>query len=256
MKYLEDPDAAKYDLLKAMRLIEPLSLQTASQVELQGALKKSGVSSREIRRATGRLNQILRYLKRDIRLNKPKPNVRKVDYLTYDEILKVLPFVMDNVISDLVVVLFSSGMRLGEALAVTPADYRNGEVSITKQVDKNGNIKLPKAEKTGKSVVLPLGHEAMIRWGERAERELLTRDKIYTGIISACQKAFPNQKDKWCSPHDLRHSHAIHLLGLGASLSQVALNLRNRVDVCQMYYTGFAHNEASLGFLKKTLSQK
>ncbi len=251
IKYIEDPDSPKYETLKALRLIEPLSIQVASQAELQNKLRTSGVTPNEIRRATGRLNQVLRFLKRDIRLNKPKAGIRTIQYLTLEEFEKVLIF-LDGPVKDLAVVLFATGMRLGEALALQPDDYRNGEINITKQLDKKGVVKLPKAQKTGRSIVLDFGKEALLRW-VASQKDLTMRYLIYDRLIAACRAAAPDKKDKWCSPHDLRHSHAIYLLTHGANLSQVSMQLRNRIDVCQMYYTGFAHTEGTLEYLKKIL---
>jgi hypothetical protein len=37
----------------------------------------------------------------------------------------------------------------------------------------------------------------------------------------------------------------------GTNLTQVALNLRNRIDACQKYYTGFEHADSTLENLKR-----
>jgi integrase len=249
-KILEDENSPRYGILKALRIIEPLSIQVATQAELQDKLKRSSLGLSEIRRATDNLNQVLNYLDRGFRLNKPKAGLRQVDFVTREEFEKMLAF-LEGDAKDLAETLFSTGMRLGEALAVEPNDFKNGAVSITKQLTRRGVLKLPKAEKTGTSIVLMFGHEAISRWS-CVKDKLRFRETIYDVITKASFKALGRS----ISPHDLRHSHAIYLLGHGANLTQVALQLRNRVDVCQMYYTGFSHSEASLELLKKLVDAK
>lgn len=251
IRYISDEKSAQYDFKKSLRLIEPLSIQSASALELQTQLKTKSKTSKENRRATDRLNQILFWLKRNIKLNKPKVGLTKVDYLTFDEFQKVLIH-LEGDIKILAMVLFASGMRLSESFAVTPEDFVNGHIMVNKQLTEEGITKLPKREKTGKSVVIPDGREAMEQW-VLVENKSRYRYAIYNQLIEACRKVFPNQRDKWVSPHDLRHSHAIYLLSKGASLTQVALNLRNRIDVCQRYYTGFAHSEDTLEALNRLI---
>lgn len=248
IRYLEDPEAPKYGFLKALRLLGDLSIQTASAAEMQQRLRASGARSVIIRKATGHINQILKYLKRDIKLNKPKIGVRQVDYLTLEEFQQVLPHIPEEPIRDLAMTLFATGMRLSEALAATPADFKGNEILIMKQLVKGNKLKLPKAEKTGRSLVLPFGVAALERWLKTGDKGQY-RYTLYDRLASACRKA----NVKPIGPHDLRHSHAIYLLSQGANLTQVALQLRNRIEVCQAYYTGFAHSEGTLNALKRVL---
>lgn len=245
VRYLEDERSAKYDFLKAFRLLEPMSIQTATAAEIQNRLKIRCKNSQEVRRATDRLNQVLKYLKRDIRLNKPKPPMRVIRHITLLDLLVAVKKIEDTILQDLVLVLFASGMRLGEALALEPKDYQNSEVNIDKQITEHGKRKLPKREKVGRSLVLPCGHEAMLRWVQVKDKPRY-RYKVYDALVRCAE----------VSPHDLRHSHAIHLLSLGASLTQVALQLRNRIEVCQAYYTGFAHKDETIEYLKRVLDKK
>lgn len=256
-RYLEDEKSPKYSILKALKLIEPLSIQTATASQLQAKLKDSGVSVPVNRRATDSLNQILRYLNRDFKLNKPKPERTKVKHLTLAEFSKVLHHISDPVLKDFAMTLFATGMRLSEALAVNAQDIKGSVLNIDKQLRPSGSKnevvdKDPKRGSKGHVVVLPFGKDALKRWASRDDKNEY-RFQLYPALMKACQKVFPKQTDnqKWLSPHDLRHSHAIHLLSKGANLTQVALNLRNRIDVCQKYYTGFEHTDSSLDGLLK-----
>lgn len=252
VRFLVDENSPRYDILKAIKLIEPLSLATATEQEFQTALKKSSRTESERRRAIDRLNQVLKFIGRDFTLRKPPKGLRTIQYITKAELDRVLGFVNDPVERDCITTLFGSGMRLSEALALDPQDFNGEQLNIHKQLPINGELKLPKRGKTGRSVVLKFALEATERWCA-VENKADYRYRIIVSLQDACRKAFPTQRNKWVSPHDLRHSHAIHLLGQGASITQVALNLRNRVDVCQEYYTGFAHTDDTLEGLKKLL---
>jgi integrase len=252
VRFLEDPKAAEYKLRKALALIDPLSLLTASAQELQAKLKSSGQNVRAIRAATDRLNQILKYLKRDIRLQKPKDGLNVVQYVTKLEFDNLVKAIDDPVSRDFATTLFCSGLRLSEALALTPTDLQGDKLNVTKQLAKDGTLKLPKRDRVGKSLVVPFGMEAVKRWVEFENKEAY-RYKLYDDLEAACLKVFGANKSKHVSPHDLRHSHAIYLLSKGANLTQVALNLRNRVDVCQKYYTGYAHTDETLDGLKSKI---
>lgn len=251
VKFLVDERSPRYDILKAIRLIEPLSLQVSTELELQNALKKNCKSTKEHRRTVDRLNQLLVFLERDFKLKKPAKGIRKVQYVTEVELKQILNHVENSADRDLILTLFGSGCRKSEALALEPDDYKNGLLRVNKQLPNSG-LKEPKRGKSGTVIVLPQAREAVARW-VKAEDKVSFRYRIFDVLERACRKAFPGDKSKWIGPHDLRHSHAIYLLGKGASLTQVALNLRNNIDVCQEYYTGYAHSEDTAEGLKKIL---
>lgn len=249
-RYLSDENSPRFDILKAIKLIEPLSLATASAADFQKALKKNSTKVAEMRRAVDRLNQLLRFLGRDFKLHKPPEPVRTIQHVKKQEFDRIVSFIEDTNMQNLAVTLFSSGLRLSEALALTEDDHIDTWLNVNKQLTKGGEIKKPKRGKEGKSLILPFGKDAVEQW-IACENKDQYRFKLFDALEIACKKAYPTNKAKWIGPHDLRHSHAIYLLSKGASLTQVALNLRNRVDVCQKYYTGFAHTDDTIEALKK-----
>jgi integrase len=251
-KSLVDDQSARYDFQKALRLIEPLSIVTADAGTLSKKLKASTKNVAEIRRAMDRLNQILKFLKRDVRLSKPEEDIRVIHYITKQELDSVLPLVEDPVLQDLITTLFATGVRLSESMAITPGDIIGSSLNVDKQLTRHKKLKRPKRGKIGRIFILTFGLEAVRRWAE-VEDKIQYRYILTNALATACAQAFPKTPAKWLSPHDLRHSHAIYLLGKGASLTQVSLNLRNRVEVCQKYYTGFAHTNETLEGIKRLL---
>lgn len=243
-KEIEDPSSMRYDLLRALRLIEPHSILTSSAADLRSALQANRKNVRQHRRAVDRLNQLLAYLKRDVKLEKPKDGLKSIRYMSRPDFDQMLSRVDNEILRDLYLTLFGTGMRLGEALALEPQSVRQGFVRVDRQLTAKGVLKLPKREKVGDSVILDFAVQAVNRWAQ-------VKDKFQYRTIA--QTTIKKTAGKPLSVHDLRHSHAIYLLSQGASLTLVALNLRNRIEVCQRYYTGFSHVSETLDNLIQLL---
>jgi integrase len=243
-RFLEDEgQSMKYDLQKALRLIEPLSLATATPAEILAQLKKSCKSVKVMRRAIDRLNQFMKFLKKPV-LPKPKPGLAQVDYLTEAQFKLMLKHVSGDM-KALLATLFATGLRLSEALALTSEDVGREHVKVMRQLTKNG-LKPPKRGKSGDVLILPQYKTYVDQWAKVQDKGQF-RYSPFNELQRACVLA----KVKVIGIHDLRHSHAIYLLGKGASLKMIALNLRNRQDVCEQYYLGFAHTDETLEGLKK-----
>src|SRR5690606_2369405 len=139
-------------LEKALRLIEPLSIYTATKSELAGKLKETCKDNSEIRRTCSALNQLLKYLRRDFRLNKPKPDPVRIEYVTEAELKTLTLKFTDQRLVDFAWALFGTGMRLSEAIAAEPADLNESGLMVDKQMDKTGKIKSPKRERVGRVI--------------------------------------------------------------------------------------------------------
>lgn len=248
IRFLADEKSPRYDILKALRLIEPLSLATASPAELLTKLKSTTKNRAEMRRAIDRLNQVIKFLERGFSLPKPPEDMREIQFLTEAEMVRVASLIENKDLRSLTLTLFASGLRLSEALSLGPGDLSQGQINVNKQLTLEGTLKLPKRGKVGRSLVIE-GYLPDVEQWIRVKDKAQYRTQLFNVLGEACRRA----KVKVIGPHDLRHSHAIHLLGKGATLTQVALNLRNRVDVCQKYYTGFAHTDDTLDGLRLIL---
>jgi integrase len=244
---LVDEDSARYDFMKAIRLIEPLSLLTATASDLKGKLKKA--QTNEYRRAVDRLNQILTYLKRDFKLSKPEAEYSQIKYITKAELDKISRYLGEY--KDLAITLFVTGIRISESMALKPGDLREGTLVVDKQFTRFKKLKRPKRGKQGKVFVVPFGIESVKRWCAIENKDNF-REGLRGALATSCRSA---GLDKVISPHDLRHSHAVYLLSMGASITQIALNLRNRVEVCQKHYAGFSHVDETIEALKQTISK-
>lgn len=237
--------SAKDDFIRAFKRIKNKSLYTSSIKDLNLALKESCENVGQHRRAVDRINEVLAYIKRDIRLPKPAEEFKTVRYITEDEVHALAEKANREEIKWLVLTLFGTGARVGEALALTPRDISEGSAYVEKQLLRDGTIKTPKRGKKGRAPIIPSTEKYVKLWAAVKDKGSY-RDAVYDFVV--------NNSD--IVPHDLRHSYAIHCLKMGMSLGMVANSLRNRIEVCQKHYTGYEHNTDTLEVAKKILSKR
>ncbi len=192
-----------------------------------------------------RINELLKFHGSDDLLSMPEDTHEEVKYLTKEEVLKLAGWVEDQVVKDLIITLFCTGVRLGEAMALDPSKFCEKKVIVTHQI-KNGKKVPPKRKKTGSVFIIPWGIESVKRWCS-VENKTKYRDKVYDDIVFYSKRF--KRADKCISPHDLRHSYAKYLISKGVSITMIALNLRNRIEVCQKYYVGYSNTDETIDFL-------
>lgn len=249
-KLLVDERSAYTDFERALRLISPVSLYLATSQEIQAALKKNANSTNQHRRAISRLKELLKFLGRtSVHLAKPEEEIEEVTYLTESEVFQLAEHAPNEVFKLATIMFFGTGCRYGEGIALSSSSLVGDRtLSVVKQHTR-GKTKKPKRGKVGKIVVISSAWEATERWLS-LDKSTFDRWQYYKWITSKCVELWPKQPQKHLSPHGLRHSHAIHLLLKGATMSFVARNLRNRVEICEKYYTGYSHQDESLEILK------
>ncbi len=130
--------------------------------------------------------------------------------------------------------LFWTGCRIGELLALTPADFdlMGGTMNITKtyiRIKGKGCIQDPKTRKSRRTVTLPPFLVLIVQdWIFRAD--LAPHDRLFEGISQTSTERMLHKVAKAaCLPpirvHDLRHSHASMLIELGFSPLLIAERL-------------------------------
>lgn len=242
-KSLVDEDSAWYDFERAIRRIEPLSLYVASAIDIKKRLKETCTNNNQQRRAISQLQEIFKYLKREVILSKPKADFKEIKFLKEAEVKELAEKAPTLEFKLCVYVLFGTGCRIGEALILGPNDIiKERLIHVGKQRTRKGVVKRPKWEKTGNVSVITSMWPHFKKW-VALDRSEFDRWGFYKFVTS-------NSK---ISPHGLRHSHAIHLLSCGVSLEWVSNNLRNRIEICQKHYTGYAHTDASAEMLNKLI---
>lgn len=121
-------------------------------------------------------------------------------------------------------VLFYSGCRIGEALALTPKDFdlTNRKVSITKTYFRHkgiDEITEPKTEESIRTVIIPEFLADEIKEYMESMYKLPENERLFPIVSEAVQHVLKRHADKAgikrIRVHSLRHSHCAYLIHLG-----------------------------------------
>lgn len=187
------------------------------------------------------LNSIINYAKRFYDLNTNpcgkagtigKAKAEEMDYWTYDEYIAFREGVKDKPLSYICFeVLYWTGMREGELLALSPADidFDNKLISINRTYQRIGRKDVftsPKTRKSKRKIPIPdflcqeLSDYIQSRYMLDADERLFPVTKSYLSheMIRGCK----NTSVKKIRIHDIRHSHASLLINQGCDALMLA----------------------------------
>ena len=187
------------------------------------------------------LNSIINYAKRFYDLNTNpcgkagtigKAKAEEMDYWTYDEYIAFRAGVKDKPLSYICFeVLYWTGMREGELLALSPADIDldNKLISINKTYQRIGGKDVftsPKTRKSKRKIPIPdflcqeLSDYIQSRYMLDTDERLFPVTKSYLSheMIRGCK----NTGVKKIRIHDIRHSHASLLINQGCDALMLA----------------------------------
>lgn len=187
------------------------------------------------------LNSIINYAKRFYDLNTNpcgkagtigKAKAEEMDYWTYDEYIAFREGVKDKPLSYICFeVLYWTGMREGELLALSPADIDidNKLISINRTYQRIGGKDVftsPKTRKSKRKIPIPdflcqeLSDYIQSRYMLDADERLFPITKSYLSheMIRGCK----NTGVKKIRIHDIRHSHASLLINQGCDALMLA----------------------------------
>lgn len=271
---VKDKQAAYNDFRRAVDALGTLPIEIATKDQIQKLLSR--YENNLQRRIASRLQMLLKHLGRDIRLDRDKKVREPVRYLSKREFALVIREIENRQIRTLFDMAFASGCRMGELFALTPEDFRNGVLTINKQLlrapdaarrkgkdpkkwspDFQDLIAPTKTDQSRRVVVFPEFSRAFDAWCNIPEddRVALRSAKFAEVLTHACRQVFPNNPQKHLVAHDLRHSFAIRMLER-ANLTYVALQLGNRIEVCQEHYTGYELHDEGISILKDIMKEE
>ena len=187
------------------------------------------------------LNSIINYAKRFYDLNTNpcgkagtigKAKAEEMDYWTYDEYIAFREGVKDKPLSYICIeVLYWTGMREGELLALSPADIDldNKTISINRtyqRIEGKDVFTSPKTRKSKRKIPIPdflcqeLSDYIQSRYMLDADERLFPVTKSYLSheMIRGCK----NTGVKKIRIHDIRHSHASLLINQGCDALMLA----------------------------------
>ena len=198
-------------------------------------------SQTHLKKINTELNSIINYAKRFYDLNTNpcgkagtigKAKAEEVDYWTYDEYIAFRKGVKDKPLSYICFeVLYWTGMREGELLALSPADIDldNKTISINRtyqRIEGKDVFTSPKTRKSKRKIPIPdflcqeLSDYIQSRYMLDADERLFPVTKSYLSheMIRGCK----NTGVKKIRIHNIRHSHASLLINQGCDALMLA----------------------------------
>lgn len=161
-----------------------------------------------------------------------KSKAEEMNFWTKEEFMQFIDSVMDKRQSYMAfVLLYWTGMRLGEVLALTPADidFEKRTISITKSYQRLGKrdvITPPKTRKSKRIIAIPefliadLQDYLSSLYEVKDTNRLLPVTKYY--LEHEMKRGIKVSGVKKIRVHDLRHSHASLLVEMGFSPLEIA----------------------------------
>ena len=218
---------------------------TAADIrQWQNELIKMGYSPTYLKTINNQLSAIFNYAIRyyDLKSNPcakagsmGKSKAEEMDFWTGEEFRKFIDSVMNKRLSYMAfMILYWTGMRLGELLALNPkdVDLEKRTISITKSYQRLGKkdvITPPKTSKSKRVITIPEFLAADIKDYMDSLYDLQEDDRLFPitkyYLEHEMQRGIKESGVKRIRVHDLRHSHASMLIELGFSPLEIANRL-------------------------------
>lgn len=176
------------------------------------------------------------------------PKVKRVTFWTREEFGRFIDVVDEPQYHCLFMLLFYTGMRIGEALALTPADIdmEINEIHVNKTLQSSSGQKYtttPKTPGSNRNILIPDFLVDEMRTFIASRYELEPDECIFTFSRSSIRKAIQRYAKtadvKQIRLHDLRHSHASLLIEMGFSPLLIADRLGH--DSIQTTLNTYSH---------------
>ena len=180
--------------------------------------------------------------------------VRSINFWTLEEFNRfIATFDALDPLRPAFLVLYWTGCRLGEMLALTAADLEAGQLNINKTwhvIDGQGRVTAPKTRKSVRTVTIPPELEAVLHDHLKRFYGLSDDTRLFPFSVSHVEREFKAHLQlagvKRIRLHDLRHSHASLLIELGFSAVLVAERLgHENVSTTLNIYTHLFPNKQS-----------
>lgn len=170
-----------------------------------------------------------------------KDYLPRIDYWTFEEFNRFINVVDNTIYKDLYTLLYYTGIRLGECLALTWNDVKENYIDINKTIAKgkiNNDyvITTPKTKKSFRKVYLDKETIEMLKDLKKYYSDFCNFDNswfVFGGYYPLSQTTVGRKKNEYCKKanvkqikiHDFRHSHATLLISNGMPVTLVSERL-------------------------------
>lgn len=256
--------AVKTYLARVMPFVEKLGVeQVTPQIirNIQYKLQNAGYAGQTIRHSITYLSTMFNYGVKYLHLQNNPCHIagsvitlkrREMTIWTQDEFLKFLAAV-NPCYKTLFSVLFYTGIRIGELLALTWNDVEGNVLHITKTYNKTQKASTPPKTATSvRDVTMP---GFLVDMLSRRPYGYALSDRIFPRTSAAVSYALQAGAKRAGLPiirvHDLRHSHASMLLSAGVSIPAVSRRLghANSKITLQVYAHALKNDDANIARL-------
>lgn len=257
-KYIIDLKILPYFGKKSINSITPADIR-----KWQNELMSQGYSQTYLRTINNQLTAIFNYAVKyyDLKSNPcrkagsmGKNQADEMNFWTKEEFSDFADAIMDKQDSyTAFTTLFWTGMRIGELLALTPADinFEEKTISISKsyqRIKRKDVITPPKTPKSNRIITVPDFLLADIKDYMNSIYGLKDTDRLFpltkSFIEHEMQRGIKNSGVKRIRVHDIRHSHCALLFEMGISPLEVADRLgHERVETTLNIYAHIYPNK-------------
>lgn len=164
----------------------------------------------------------------------------KVDFWTYDEFLKFISCVDDIIYYSLFSILYFTGMRIGECLALNWTDISDDYIDINKTLIRGDtnfpSFNPPKTKGSLRHIKIDNHTRCILNNLKLYYMKVFGFNEnwfVFGGIKPLATTTIDNKKDYYCNKanikhiriHDFRHSHATLLLSNGLPITVISRRL-------------------------------
>ena len=209
----------------------------------QNGMIKMDYSQRYLRKIDTVLSSIFEYAVRfyGMRSNPSKrvgsignSESKKINFWTLDEFTSFIGFIDDKRMHLVYDILYWTGLRIGELLALTPADFdpeaRSLRISKSyRRYHGQDIVSPPKTSKGNRTIMIHRSLNEEIKAYLNDNRNIMNNDRMFP-ISSDCVRDILTRKSKKAGVkrikvHDLRHSHASLLINMNITPLMVSERL-------------------------------
>ena len=150
----------------------------------------------------------------------------RVDFWDKDEFDTFISAVSHPLYKALFILLFYSGMRIGEAMALEKSDIEGNTIRITKTRNRKQHITPPKTKSSVRTISIPaIAERSLKEVCQGLPDSKLVFPVTYTTCLHHFKQAVSASGVRPLTIHALRHAHASILIAKGVPITAISKRL-------------------------------